>query len=163
MLIVVTGTALYNHMNWLVRAEVYQQLAAKFRINIYGISDTFDLHKPGVSVMHVRAVAGLEKTVVICVPCQQYQAQQASPMTYADAVRRDPLQPQPGPAPVPEGGAPPVVGVHDSQGHITDKLERCRHITAAQRQNLARLGALNLHWLWYAVSRSLSHVVIFHF
>ena len=225
-------------MRSLVHTEFYRKLigeTANFRLNVYNISDTFDLHKAGISVLHVRAVAGVEKKVVIYVPCRQYQANH---MSYADAVRsqqppkrpmlavaplgetpniqgqghmahgqdqtsalpgqgqsnssqmpgvqqlackadlqgRGPLrpvgkargeplgirrqgQPQTGPVPVKEGN--PIIS--NSERHVREKLETCPHITEGQRQKLARLGALNLHWLWYAASRSLSHVVIFHF
>lgn len=229
---------MFNRMRSLVHTEFYRKLTgetANFRLNVYSISDTFDLHKAGISVLHVRAVAGVEKKVMIYVPCRQYQA---SHMSYADAVRsqqppkrpmlvvapqsetpdthgqghmahsqdqtsalpsqgqskpsqmpavrhlackadvqgRGPLrpvgkaqgqplgisrqgQPQTGPVPVREGN--PIIS--NSERHVREKLETCPHITQGQLQKLARLGALNLHWLWYAASRSLSHVVIFHF
>lgn len=221
-------------MRGLVHTEFFRKLTtANFRVNVYSITDTFSLLEAGMSMLHVRAVAGMEKKVVICVPCKQHQAIN---MSYADAVRSQPLQnpmpavhhgetpitrgqgqmltaqredqapavqnqgqPKSGQMPVvhqdretnlqgrsptlvvrsrgqspgtrsqgqPETGSLPVAEgnpiISNSQRHIREKLEMCCHITADQRQKLARLGALNLHWLWYAASRSLSHVVIYHF
>ncbi|KAK7115470.1 uncharacterized protein [Littorina saxatilis] len=228
VLILVTGTAVYRNMFNLLYSVFYQQLTRDtigYRVNIYRIEDDFDLHRPGVSMMHVRAACGTEKKLVVCVPGRHYQA---APRTYADAVRgTDPpsASPQLGLqgqvltadtstqaagtlnasseskvnqnqtgsqasiSPLGAGmqhlhidadgetsgagqGQPrqdmsiahrAVAAADNSQTRIKETLNKCQHITAAERYKLARLGVLNLHWLWYGASRALSHVVIYHF
>ena len=188
VLIVLTGMDTYKNMKCLPFTEFYRQLTSeetKFRVNIYhsSIADRFDPSQPGMSIMHVRAVAGVEKKVVVFLPCRQHQAKQMAPvqMTYADAVRRQPVSSQQNPkcsqhglSPVrwsncaPAGlqggrGRTQSAGDNYSRGRIEQEIEQCPCITEDQKQKLARLGILNLHWLWYAASRSLALLVIFHF
>ena len=163
VLIVVTGSTLYNNMRMVAHSEFYRQLnSSGLRVAIYDIRDDFDLQKPHASLMHVRTVAGLEKKVVVFVPCRQYQA---VPMTYAEAVNptSDSSQGQPQQVHSLQDGPDEVDHIENSQRRIRAKLETCRDITEDQRKTLSRLGVLNLHWLWYVASRSLAHNIIFHF
>ncbi|KAL8585748.1 hypothetical protein ACOMHN_040530 [Nucella lapillus] len=110
VLIVVSSTALYNNMQKLVHTQLYRHLTredADFRVNVYNVADTFDLHKPGICIMHARQVGGMEKKVVVSIPCKQYQAKQ---MTYAEALRTSP------PSPAPSQGRTASPAVRDHQG-----------------------------------------------
>nr|KAG5705909.1 hypothetical protein BaRGS_030799 [Batillaria attramentaria] len=59
VLIVVTATSLYMHMNSLIRSALYEGLTSSkqrnFRVKVLQISDDFDPHSPEILMMHVRA------------------------------------------------------------------------------------------------------------
>lgn len=170
VLVVLTGMDAYKNMNCLPFTEFYRQLTRKetgFRVNIYhsSFTDRFDPCRQGLLMMHVRAVAGVEKKVVVFLPCRQHQAKQLQ-MTYADAVRRQPTVSQRTNVQTADflGGREQTQStVDNSYRNTAQESERCQHITSDQRQKLDCLGVLNLHWLWYAASRCLSHLIIFHF
>ena len=135
VIIVLTGTALFNRMRSLVHTEFYRKLiseTANFRLNVYNISDTFDLHKAGISVLHVRAVAGVEKKVVIYVPCRQYQANH---MSYADAVRSQQPPKRPMLAVAPLGETPNIQG----QGHMAHGQDQTSALPGQGQSNSSQM------------------------
>lgn len=160
VLIVLTGIETCNNMARVAYSELYRQLTRAegdhpgYDVLIYenSMRAPYDPLKSKITILHVRAAGGLEKKVVIYVPCCQYKAQPqaTSPATYADVVRRSLAGPSP----------------HDLQSLAEDvmgKLQQCQHITQVQRQALATLGKLNLHWLWYVAGRTLAQLIVFHF
>ncbi|KAK7495823.1 hypothetical protein BaRGS_00012813 [Batillaria attramentaria] len=182
VLIVVTATSLYMHMNSLIRSALYEGLTSSkqrnFRVKVLQISDDFDPHSPEILMMHVRAVSGLEKPLVVYVPCLTYQPHSGCSRPEASGVKNGPdartkAQEHPPCQRSPEQG--PQVK-RTEQGKLLDPgfesydpkrirrtLRNSGCLTEQQEAILSRLGHVNLHWLWYAASRSLGHLVVLHF
>jgi hypothetical protein len=198
------GVGTCSHMHRVAHSQLYRQLTdAGFSVNIYrdSCADSYDPKDSRMTIMHVRAVCGIEKKVVVFVPCLQHQVKHCDPAsppkpTYAQVVQKHLKSMENHPrdgffisgSSVEQCGNtvlqsevvsrllfsvesydhefPPLsrqCAFPSVEPYVWETLAKCSSLNLSQKIHLATLGLLNLHWLWYAASRALSTVIIFHY